>query len=226
MLKFAKRILLFVLALAMAGTADFKIFASSAEVTRDELWQLVEKAEAERNLYGEATDETIADISQALELLGPGPESYSDEQFVSIGNDIQPRGYGETHYIDKQWSFRVDKGGTHEPKPHVHVYRKKPKLEAIEGVDGSRSHGQTLDEAGVPKKVKEKVRNSRDYKKGQRDLKKMKEAKKEIVRRKLNLSVQKELLIAAALFASFVGYAIAPQLLPWVLGGLNIALNT
>jgi hypothetical protein len=36
----------------------------------------------------------------------------------------------------------------------------------IENVDGTPSHGKTLDKAKVPKNVQKKVRDSSDFKKG------------------------------------------------------------
>ena len=70
----------------------------------------------------------------------------------------------------------------------------------------------------VPKKVKEKVRNSKDYKKGKSDLKKMKKAKSEIKRKGLNLKNAKDLIIAAGIFVAIVGVAFfAPEALPGAL---------
>ena len=58
-------------------------------------------------------------------------------------------------------------------------------------------------------------------KKGQKDLKKMQEAKREIHRRKLNLSVNKDLLIAAGIFVTAVGVAfVAPEFLPALLAAV------
>lgn len=63
----------------------------------------------------------------------------------------------------------MDKSSTEDAKPHVHVY-KNGKQVGVENVDGTSSHGKTLKK--VPKNVKDKVINSKDYKKGKNDLKK------------------------------------------------------
>lgn len=106
-------------------------------------------------------------------------------------------------------------------KPHVHVDNNSKNIHGVENVDGTPSHGKTLDGSKVPKDVQKKVKDSKDYKKGQKDLKKMQEAKREIHRRKLNLSVNKDLLIAAGIFVTAVGVAfVAPEFLPALLAAV------
>lgn len=121
----------------------------------------------------------------------------------------------------KGWTYRVDKPSSDNAKPHVHVDNNKKNIHGVENVDGTPSHGKTLDGSKVPKDVQKKVKDSKDYKKGQKDLKKMQEAKREIHRRKLNLSVNKDLLIAAGIFVTAVGVAfVAPEFLPALLAAV------
>ena len=121
----------------------------------------------------------------------------------------------------KGWTYRVDKPSSDNAKPHVHVDNNKKNIHGVENVDGTPSHGKTLDGSKVPKDVQKKVKDSKDYKKGQKDLKKMQEPKREIHRRKLNLSVNKDLLIAAGIFVTAVGVAfVAPEFLPALLAAV------
>ena len=134
---------------------------------------------------------------------------------------ITTRGYGETHSLGKGWTYRVDRPSCDDAKPHVHVDNNHRNIHGIENVDGTPSHGKTLDKAKVPKNVQKKVRNSSDFKKGQADLKKMQNAKREIKSRNLNLSVSKDLLIAAGIFVTIVGTAfVAPEFLPALLAAV------
>lgn len=152
--------------------------------------ELVILAERERAQYGEATDDTINNLRFELEQKGIDIGSYSGMKYVNTGTNsgISTYGYGETHRIDKIWSYRVDKPSGGDAKPHVHVY-KNGKQVGIENVDGTSSHGSSLKK--VTKKVKNTIRSSKDYKKGKNDLKKMKKAKAEIKKKHLNLKMQK-----------------------------------
>ncbi|MBF0818448.1 hypothetical protein [Streptococcus acidominimus] len=67
----------------------------------------------------------------------------------------------------------------------------------------------------VPKKIRDKVRNSPDYQKGKKDIQKFREAKTEINRRGLNLNINKDLVVAAGIVVALVGVAyFAPAFLP------------
>lgn len=83
--------------------------------------QLVQKAESEREQYGEATDETAKQLQVALEALGVETGSYSGTQPVVLDDVIATRGYGQTHDLGKGWTYRVDKPSSDNAKPHVHV---------------------------------------------------------------------------------------------------------
>ncbi len=185
--------------------------------------RLVNLAEEEKGKYGEATDETVNKLKTELNRIGVETGAYSNTQYIEyygenaadINGGIWIRGYGETHKIDKIWSYRVDRPSARDAKPHVHV-SKNGKEVGAENVDGTSSHGKNLNK--VPKKVREKVRNSKDYKKGKSDLKKMQKAKYEIKRRGLNLRNAKDLIIAAGIFVAIVGVAFfAPEALPGAL---------
>ncbi|WP_320186999.1 hypothetical protein [Macrococcoides caseolyticum] len=94
-------------------------------------------------------------------------------------------------------------------------------MKAVENVDGTPSHGKTLAGSGVPKKIIDKVKSSKDYKKGQADLAKLKQAKAEIKKKHLNLNNVKDLAIAAGIIAGLVGVAFfAPEAIPFVIAAV------
>lgn len=214
-----QRMISLLLLCALAFTS-FPVQIFAMDNNRKELLELVNLAEDERGKYGEATDLTINNLQIELEKRGIDTGSYSEMQYIQCDdgsdtektNDIMPRGYGEVHKINKIWSYRVDKPTAGDAKPHVHVY-KNGKPVGVENVDGTSSHGKTLE--NVPKNVKEKIRSSKDYKKGKSDLKKMKKAKSEIKKKHLNLKNSKDLIIAAGIFVAIVGVAFfSPAALP------------
>ena len=185
--------------------------------TNEKISNLVKLAISERSKYGEAKDDTIRKLEVELDKKGIDTGSYSDTKYIEYNQSVVATyGYGETHKINKTWS--VDKPSAGDAKPHVHVY-KNGKQVGAECVDGTSSHGKTLKK--VPKKVKDKVRSSKDYKKGKSDLKKMKKAKAEINKKHLNLKKRKDLIIAAGIFVAIVGVAFfAPEVLPAVLAAI------
>lgn len=187
--------------------------------TNEKISNLVKLAISERSKYGEAKDDTIRKLEVELDKKGIDTGSYSDTKYIEYNQSVVATyGYGETHKINKTWSYRVDKPSAGDAKPHVHVY-KNGKQVGAECVDGTSSHGKTLKK--VPKKVKDKVRSSKDYKKGKSDLKKMKKAKAEINKKHLNLKKAKDLIIAAGIFVAIVGVAFfAPEVLPAVLAAI------
>lgn len=221
MKKLGNQIMSFILVLTMVFATGTTAFAAEQNSTLYKIQQLVQKAESEREQYGEATDETAKQLQVALEALGVETGSYSGTQPVVLDDVIATRGYGQTHDLGKGWTYRVDKPSSDNAKPHVHVDNNSKNIHGVENVDGTPSHGKTLDGSKVPKDVQKKVKDSKDYKKGQKDLKKMQEAKREIHRRKLNLSVNKDLLIAAGIFVTAVGVAfVAPEFLPVLLAAV------
>lgn len=213
-LEFAISLLIVVFTCASSATNAFAAKSSD----NSSLAEYVEQAEKERLRYGQATDSTIKNIEDQLNERGIDSGSYSGMNYIQFDernnkqSGISLFGYGETHKIDKTWSYRVDKPSSSNAKPHVHVYKRGTQV-GTENVDGTSSHGRTLNK--VPKKVKEKVRSSRDYKKAKNDLAKMKRAKSEINKKHLNLNNAKDLVIAAGIFVSIVGVAFfAPAALP------------
>ncbi|HFI0633429.1 TPA: hypothetical protein ACGO4G_002036 [Streptococcus suis] len=180
--------------------------------------QLVAKAEEERISLGETTDQTVAELENELRSLGIEPKGtyggthvFTEEDGAEISENNVSFRYGQTHNLGKGWRYRVDKpspGG----KPHAHVYDSNGN-EWVENCDGTPSHGKTLD--GVPKKIRDKVRNSPDYQKGKKDIQKYRQAKAEINHRGLNLSINNDLLIAAGIIVAIVGVAyFAPAYIP------------
>jgi hypothetical protein len=152
------------------------------------------------------SDEDVAKLESELSQLGIDSPSYFTPENPSELK--QARGYGQTHDLGQGWKARVDKpkAGAKEQKPHVHVY--KGKVEGIENVDGTKSHGKTLNEVGVPKSIQKKAKALKDYKKGQEDLKEMEKAKDKIEAKKLNLKKTADIIIAIGIFVAVVGLVI------------------
>lgn len=212
--KYVILILVIAMSLSIIPTKSYTYSDCFESITK-----LVEKAEKEASINGEASDETINALEKELNYLGIDVGSYSGTHILDEeDDDFVFYGYGETHSLGNGWTYRVDKPSSSNAKPHVHVDNNKRGIHGTENVDGTPSHGKTLERSGVPKKVREKVRGSKDYKKGQNDLKNMKRAKAEIKRWKLNLNKYKYLIIAAGIFVAIVGVAFfAPEALPAVL---------
>jgi anti-sigma28 factor (negative regulator of flagellin synthesis) len=84
------------------------------------------------------------------------------------------------------WKFRVDPPhtGSDTGKYHVHVNYGNKEV-GSEAVDGSKSHGDNMN--NVPNSVKKKVKNHPEYKKGQEKQKKLDAAKSQIKSRNLKI---------------------------------------
>lgn len=127
MKKLANQIMSFILVLTMVFATGTTAFAAEQNSTLHKIQQLVQKAESERERYGEATDETAKQLQVALEALGVETGSYSGTQPVVLDDVIATRGYGQTHDLGKGWTYRVDKPSSDNAKPHVHVDNNKKK---------------------------------------------------------------------------------------------------
>ncbi len=92
---------------------------------------------------------------------------------------------GQWHDLGDGWKIRLDQPAPGDGnKWHVHVQNKNGSQKATENVDGSKHDGDNLDK--LPKKVRDKARSSKDYKKGKEMQKKTNAAKTEMKRRKIN----------------------------------------
>ena len=80
--------------------------------------------------------------------------------FVMAGQSVFA-GYGEWYDLGSGWRMRIDRG-TSKSKPHVHVNNGDEDV-AVENLDGTPSHGSSLDD--LPKSVKKKVKEHPEYKK-------------------------------------------------------------
>lgn len=191
---------------------------SKTDITKSKISILVKKAEKEIKKNGKASEKTITKLEKELKKIGISTGSYSGTHLIS-DNAFSTFGYGQTHNVGTgDWTYRVDRPTASEAKPHVHVDSNKNNVHGVENVDGTKSHNKTLTGAGVPNKVKEKVKNSPDYKKGKQDLENMQKAKKEIKKQKLNLSKYSDLIIAVGIFVMIVGVCFfAPEAIPGVL---------
>lgn len=155
-------------------------------------------------MYGEASDEIILSLEQSLNNFSL--------QKVNIYRNANS---GKWIDIDSNWRFRVappHSGGIDTAKYHVHVEGiiGKNKVKSSEGVDGSKSHGLTMDSKKIPKWVQKKIKSSKQYKNGQEKQKKVKKAKSKIVSKKLNLKNKKDLTMSIAIFISIVGVTLFP----------------
>ena len=217
--KTIKKLLSLFIAITVTLSLSITNYAAEQSILVAKIESLVKKAEKEIDQYGEASDATIAKLNSALDELGIEQGSYSDNQLIVVNDSITPYGYGETHTLKRGWTYRVDKPSTSDAKPHVHVDNNKKGIHGVENVDGTPSHGKTLGNSNVPKDVQDEVQKSRDYKKGQSDLNKMRKAKSEISRRHINLKKYKGRIIAAGIFVVIVGVAFfSPAFLPTALG--------
>ena len=194
-MNYIKKVLIAVFSLTMIIASCSQTEAKDRMSVIQEIQYIINKNEIKGN--------DIAGLEKLLSNIKVDESFY----FTPDVTDIT-RGYGQWHDLGKGWKARVDRPHTGAGKPHVHV--EKGKVKGVESVDGSKSHGKTLDSAGVPKDIQKKARNLKDYKKGQNDLKKMKEAKSKIKAKKLNLKNKNDLIIAIAIFVSVVGLMIFP----------------
>jgi len=214
MKKLTTKIVSFILTLSMIFSLSVSTYAAERNSSIANIEKLIKVAEAEIKNEGEASDNTIKKLESELNKIGVTTGSYSgthsiDENFISV------LGYGQTHDLGQGWTYRVDRPAGGEAKPHVHVDNNRSNIHGAENVDGTPSHGKTLNGSKVPKDVQKKVKGSPDYKKGQQDLNKMKKAKQEINRQNLDLSKWKDVVIAAGIFVAIVGVAFfAPEALP------------
>ncbi|PKE05765.1 hypothetical protein CW676_11785 [Macrococcoides caseolyticum] len=214
-----KGFIVFLLSVFMFSIISHSVSATSLNSDIEEINILTKKALEEKEATGEASDITIEELNKQLQKIGVNNNPYSDFKNIEYSDDFTFYGYGETHDAGQGWKYRVDRPSSKDAKPHVHV--EKGKVKAVENVDGTPSHGKTLAGSGVPKKIIDKVKSSKDYKKGQADLAKLKQAKAEIKKKHLNLNNVKDLAIAAGIIAGLVGVAFfAPEAIPFVIAAV------
>lgn len=101
------------------------------------------------------------------------------------------------------WKIRLDPphdGGSHG-KWHVHVQNKNGSIKSAENVDGTKHDNKTLN--NLPKKIREKARGSKVYKKGKENQKKTNAAKVQIKKRGLNWKNPLHVIAIIAILALF-----------------------
>lgn len=93
---------------------------------------------------------------------------------------------GEWQDLGKGYKFRVDEPhtGPDTGKYHVHVNEGNVEI-GSEGVDGSESHGDHMN--NVPNSIKKKIKNHPEYQKGKKKQKNLDKAKKEIQDKNLKI---------------------------------------
>jgi hypothetical protein len=101
------------------------------------------------------------------------------------------------------YKWRLDTPhGKANPKYHVHV-NKGNKEVGSQNVDGTRSHGKTLN--AVPKSVKKKIESHPKYKEAQNKQKKLNVATHKIKSKKLDLRKSVDFWIAVAIVVAATG---------------------
>ena len=109
------------------------------------------------------------------------------------------------HDLGSGWKIRLDSPhNATNNKWHVHVENNNGSVKATENVDGTNHDGGNLDK--LKKKVREKARNSKDYKKGKENQKKTDAAKMQIKKKGLNA---KNALQWAAIIAILILFGLA-----------------
>ncbi|MDR1773754.1 MAG: hypothetical protein LBR30_02640 [Clostridioides sp.] len=184
-----------IVAYSMAIISIFYTISPYAETIsyQQRLDVVLRKIDVERSKTGEASAESMEELDNILSGIRVPRET---------------RGFGQEHNLGGGWRARVDRPrhGAGQAKPHVHVY--KGNVNGVENCDGTESHGhgKSLEEVGVPRKVRDKARSLPDYKKGKEEIKKMQKAKKQIRAKKLNLRNNKDLKIAIGITVAILGY--------------------
>lgn len=109
--------------------------------------------------------------------------------------------------LGKGWRFRVDPPHTDgsSGKWHVHAENTRTGQKGSEAVDGSASHGDHMN--NVDKKVKDKIKNHPEYKKGKDKQKKLNNAVSQIKAKKLKIDWKhvSDVLIAISLVIAATG---------------------
>lgn len=208
-----KKIAIFLVALVTMVLVPLQ--ASATVETADtitKITELTEKLESKRERDGFVSEDDVdlLLLSEELSKLEVTSSSYGDP--VTIQDDstseniIVPFGYGTKHDLGKGWKARVDKPSAGDAKPHIHVYNGK--VDGVENVDGTKSHGKTLGSSGIPKGIQNKAKGLADYKKAQKDLTNIKKAKQQMKSKGLNLRKNSDIIIAIGIFVSVVGFLI------------------
>lgn len=101
---------------------------------------------------------------------------------------ITPQASGQWQTLSpKEWRMRVDDPDSGAGKVHVHVENTRTGQTAVENVDGTESHGQTMTSKGIPKSVQNQVKDNEKYKKGIEKQKKLDDAKAKIKSKNLKI---------------------------------------
>lgn len=217
-----KKLLIFMLMCIIVLDTSSTAYAQSRKQTIENIKILVKQANQEKKKDGEISNKTARKLQKELKRIDDD-NLISENKQADKGDVITLKGSsgGWKDLGYKGWKYRVDlpeHGG--DSKPHVHVKGKSGKkiVEGVENVDGTPSHGKTLDDKKIPKKVRDKARNTPEYQKQKKGLKKMKRAKAKIEAKDLNLDKPNELLVAIAIVVIVVGFLIcAPECLPALL---------
>lgn len=101
--------------------------------------------------------------------------------------EVSAASSGQWIDLGKNWRFRVDPPHTDNANAnwHVHVENTKTGVKGSEAVNGKASHGDHMNK--VDKKIKEKIKNHPEYKKGKKKQKDLDKAKSEIKSRNLKI---------------------------------------
>lgn len=92
---------------------------------------------------------------------------------------------GEWQDLGKGWKFRVDPPHVDKSNANWHVHVTNGKKSGSEAVNGEKSHDDHMDD--IDKKVKEKIKNHPEYKKGQKKQKDLDKATSQIKKKGLKI---------------------------------------
>ena len=164
-----KKLLIFMLMCIIVLDTSSTAYAQSRKQTIENIKILVKQANQEKKKDGEISNKTARKLQKELKRIDDD-NLISENKQADKGDVITLKGSsgGWKDLGYKGWKYRVDlpeHGG--DSKPHVHVKGKSGKkiVEGVENVDGTPSHGKTLDDKKIPKKVRDKARNTPEYQK-------------------------------------------------------------
>lgn len=172
----------------------------------DELNSTLYKIEQDTEKFGDAKDEDVKKLEgiiSKIDSLGQKDMSVNGRanQWIDVGSGYR---------------FRIDTPESNgNPNYHVHVY-KNGKQVASQNVDGTKSHGSTLNDIGSSK-IKKKIESNSKYKDAQKKQNKLKKGKTEVKKKytKSQLKQQKYVTISRGIMISAMGFAIFSVMSSW-----------
>ena len=167
---------------------------------------IIYKIEKDTTDFGDAKLEDVEKLYKIISRI---------EASAPKGNLDSARG---NQWIDlgAGYRFRIDTPETNgNPNYHVHVY-KNNKPVASQNVDGTKSHGSTLNDIGSSS-IKKKIESHSKYKDAQNKQKKLKKGKTEVKQKYTKAQLKKEtyMIIAKGIMIAAMGFALFSAFGSW-----------